>query len=162
MNKYLIIVIFFLGTTNCFSQSIFKIVPKPPVAAAAAATAETPIIKRVWRPTVVLPALKLVQSTRPESQLDGLLSPSTGGGISFQKLAFNSDTNKWESLISFSPATILLTGNLTADNPIDLSYVANVAFFNNLIAVGVGYDFGNVGDRSRLFFGINLGISLNN
>ena len=163
MKEKLLFIILVLFSKSVFSQGFFKPVEKPLIAADVA----SPTIVEKWefRPTVALPALKLVQSTRSNgAQIDGLLFTSTGGGVSLQKLKFdsNSGDNKWKSTFSWSPIIILLSGNLSADNPVDVSYAMNFGFFNNLLTIGGGYDFGAVGDRSRFFAGLSLGISLNN
>jgi len=115
-----------------------------------------------WRPIISLPAFKILESSRPDAKVDALLLTSTGGGISWQKLKKNDKSGKWESTFSFSPATILISGNLTSSNPIDISYATTVGFFNNLIMFGIGYDLGSVTGRSRVFGLVSIGINLNN
>lgn len=117
-----------------------------------------------WRPIVSLPTLKLTESVRPNTQLDALLLTSVGGGISLQKIKLE-DTeagSKAVSTFSWSPLTVLLSGNLTADNPIDLSVATTVGFFNNLIMIGGGYDLGTVNNRSRWFGVLSIGVNFNN
>lgn len=118
--------------------------------------------KWALRPIVVLPALKLTESTRKDAKLDALLLTSTGGGISYQRLVYNTEDKKYECTFSWSPLTVLLSGNLSSDNPIDLSLATTVGFFNNLIMFGCGYDLGSVGERSRFFGLLSIGINLNN
>jgi len=114
-----------------------------------------------WRPIVSLPALKLTKSSRPSAEVDALLLTSTGGGISIQKIDFDGD-NKAKSTFSWSPITILLSGNLSAENPIDISAATTVGFFNNLLMVGGGYDLGSVNGRGRWFGLVSIGINFNN
>lgn len=162
-------VIFIIGTTlvllivlkdNVYSQErglkkFFNSIPKP-------GDRFQDKTKNEWRPIVALPALKIVESSRSDAKVDALLLTSTGGGISWQRLKFDDDSKKWKSTFSFSPATILLSGNFTADSPIDISYAMTVGFFNNLIMIGGGYDLGSVSGRSRFFGLLSVGISFNN
>jgi len=115
-----------------------------------------------WRPIVSLPAFKITESTRPDAKVDALLLTSTGGGISIQKLVYNKEKKRYESSFSWSPVSILLSGNLSADNPIDLSYLTSLGFFNNIVMFGIGYDLGTVSGRSRLFGALSIGINFNN
>lgn len=127
------------------------------------------IPKTKWklRPLVSLPALKITQSTREDAEADVFLLTSTGGGISFQKLEAvppdqENPSGKWKSTFSWSPLTVLLSGNLAADDPIDLSLATTVGFFNNLLMFGVGYDLGTVEGRGRGFGVVSIGINFNN
>lgn len=43
-----------------------------------------------WRPVVAIPALKLIESTRENAQLDALVLTQVGGGVSYQKLEYDS------------------------------------------------------------------------
>ena len=124
---------------------------------------DTTIVKKKWefRPTVTLPAFKLVESTREDSNVDVFVLTSVGGGISLQKLKH--DGKKWKSQFSWSPLTILLSGNLNAeDTSLDLSIASTLGFFNNLLMVGGGYDLGSVKNRSRFFGLLSVGINFNN
>lgn len=143
-----------------FSQGFFKPIEKP--TAAQIAADRTVAEKSSWRPVVTLPALKLVETSREDAKIDALLLTSTGGGISWQKLKYDEEDEKWKSTFSVSPITILLSGNLSSETPIDISYAATVGFFNNLIMVGGGYDLGSVSGRSRFFGLISIGINFNN
>lgn len=142
------------------AQGFFKRLEKPTTAQIVADNSVTE--KSEWRPVVTLPALKLVETNREDAKVDALLLTSTGGGISWQKLKYDEEDEKWKSTFSVSPITILLSGNLSADTPIDISYAATVGFFNNLIMVGGGYDLGSVSGRSRFFGLISIGINFNN
>lgn len=152
---------FALGT--CFAQGLkqfFSPIPVPSEEFLPSEGGIKPSWK--WRPIVTLPALKLTESTRDGAELDALLLTSTGGGISFQKLFFNEKDQRWESTFSWSPATLLLSGNLSAENPIDISYVTTIGFFNNLLMLGAGYDLGFVENRSRFFGVVSIGVNFNN
>ena len=163
MRKFFFLLLFFLFTISITKaqsglKKFFSPVPKPTAALAPG----TPATRNEWRPVVSLPAMKLVESSRPDAKVDALLLTSTGGGISWQKLKLDAASNKWKCTFSFSPATFLLSGNFTADNPIDISYAMTVGFFNNLLMIGGGYDLGTVSGRSRFFGLISIGINFNN
>ena len=160
MKNVLLTLASLLVVAACNGQGLFKPIPAPSTEGPDP-TGKVPT-RSEWRPVVNLPALKLVESSRDDAKVDALLLTSTGGGISWQKLKWDSEEKKWKSTFSISPATILLSGNLSADNPIDISYAATVGFFNNLIMLGGGYDLGSVSDRSRFFGVISIGINFNN
>ncbi|MFN8337185.1 MAG: hypothetical protein U0U09_18780 [Cyclobacteriaceae bacterium] len=157
--KYFIALVLILITESAYSQKFFKPIPAVPQERANDTAAKK---KQEWRPVVALPAIKLVETSREDAKVDALLLTSTGGGICYQWLRWDEEDKKWKSQISLSPATILLSGNVTADSPIDLSYAMTVGFFNNTIMLGGGYDLGSVSDRSRFFGVISIGISFNN
>lgn len=115
----------------------------------------------LWRPVVSIPALKILESERKDALIDALLLTSTGGGISLQRV-FKDKDGRFESDISWSPITFLLSGNLTADSPLDLSVASTFGIANNAIMIGLGYDLGEVIDRNRLFFVLSIGINFNN
>jgi len=120
-------------------------------------------LKWEWRPTVTLPAFKIVESTREDSNIDVFVLSSVGGGISYQKLKFDDETQRWKSIFSWSPLTVLLAGNLNdPDTSLDLSLATTLGFVNNLFMIGAGYDFGRVEDRSRFFGLLSVGINFNN
>ena len=153
--------VFVLGT--CFGQglkSFFSPIPAPQLGILPSEGGTKPSWQ--WRPIVSLPALKLTESTRAGAKLDALLLTSTGGGISVQKLIFDETDKRWKSGFSWSPATILLSGNLSAEKPIDISYATTIGFFNNLLMFGAGYDLGFVENRSRIFGVVSIGINFNN
>lgn len=151
-----------LLSTNQASAGIgdfFRPIPRPGIVAEGASSGLS------WkaRPIVAIPALKITESNRDGAIIDANLLASTGGGLSVQRLRFDVERDKWTSDFSFSPATILLTGNLADESgPIDLSYATTVGFFNNLLMVGAGVDFGVVGERSRFFGLVSIGINFNN
>ena len=161
--KHLLFIIPFLFSSTAYSQSaidgFFKPIPKP----TDQQLFDTDVIKQnKWRPSITLPALKLVESSRDDAVVDALVLTSTGGGISYQMLEYDSKAEKWKSNFSFSPATILLSGNLTSDNPIDISYAMTLGIFDDMIMLGGGIDLGSVTGRSRWFGMISIGVSLNN
>lgn len=163
MKKFYYILFFSLFASISFAQGLkafFSPIPKP---VAKALPAEGGVEKNwSWRPIVSLPALKITESIRADAQVDALLLTSTGGGISIQKTVYEPATQRWKSVFSWSPATVLLSGNLSADNPINISYVTTIGFFNNLLMIGGGYDLGSVDGRSRVFGVLSIGINFNN
>lgn len=140
-------------------KEFFSIVPKPDPSKIEQAATQG---EWKWRPIVTLPALKITESTRPDAKADVFLLTSAGGGISYQRLIYNSGTEKWECKFSWSPLTILLSGNLTAAKPIDISLATTIGIFNNLIMYGLGIDLGEVQGRSRIFGLLSIGININN
>lgn len=116
----------------------------------------------IWefKPTVQIPAIKVTESIRDGAQLDATFLASTGGGITLQKRIVRDKKNY--AIFSWSPVIILLTGDTSKDNPLDLSYCSTVGIFNNLIQFGAGWDFGVVEERSRVFGVLSLGININN
>ena len=118
--------------------------------------------KSEWklRPVVNIPAFKVIESNRDNAEVDVLMLSSVGGGISLQNI--KRVNGKPYCNFSWSPVTFLLSGNLASDNPIDLSVATSFGIFNNLIMIGVGYDFGMVENRSRFFGLLSFGINFNN
>lgn len=116
----------------------------------------------IWefKPTVQIPAIKVTESVRDGAQLDATFLASTGGGITLQKTIEREKKNY--AIFSWSPVIILLTGDTSKDNPLDLSYCTTIGFFNNLIQFGAGWDFGVVEERSRFFGVLSLGINITN
>lgn len=155
--------IFSCTVSACFGQGIksfFSPIPKP---GEIVLPSEGGIDKPwKWRPIVSLPALKLTESTRADAQIDALLLTSTGGGVSLQKTYYDEVDKRWKSTFSWSPVTILLSGNLSSENPINISYATTIGFFNNLLMIGAGYDLGEVTGRSRYFGVLSIGINFNN
>lgn len=124
-----------------------------------------------WRPIVSIPALKITDSSRDGAKLDAMLLTSVGGGITWQKgknvKKFDNqgqEIERWRSSFSWSPATILLAGNFTNENStLDISYAQTIGFFDNLLMLGGGYNFGYVEEgRSRFFLLLSIGINFNN
>lgn len=118
--------------------------------------------KPIWefKPIVQIPAIKVTESTRENAQLDAPFLASTGGGITLQRRIVKNDKNY--ATFSWSPIMILLTGDTSKDDPLDLSFCTTVGFFNNLIQFGGGWDFGEVVGRSRGFLVISAGINITN
>lgn len=163
MKQIFFVFVFSCAVNACFGQglkSFFAPIPKPDEKILPSEGGTDKPWK--WRPVVSLPALKLTESTRLNAQVDALLLTSTGGGISIQKSYYDDGDKRWKSTFSWSPATILLSGNLSADNPINISYVTTVGFFNNLLMIGAGYDLGEVSGRSRFFGVLSIGVNFNN
>ncbi len=163
MKQILFAFAFSCVVSACFGQglkSFFAPIPKPDEKILPTEGGTKTAWK--WRPIVSLPALKLTESSRSDAKVDALLLTSTGGGISLQKTFYDKVDKRWKSTFSWSPATILLSGNLSADNPINISYATTVGFFNNLLMIGAGYDLGEVTGRSRFFGVLSIGINFNN
>jgi len=66
------------------------------------------------------------------------------------------------SNFSFSPLTVLISGDTAEGSTLDISYATTVGFFNNALMLGLGYDFGQVEGRRRTFFLLSVGINFNN
>ena len=154
-------------TQKNWLRRFFSSVPHPPLVLGL--EPPPPVRKTEWRPLVSLPALKITESTRPNTKVDALLLTSVGGGISLQYLEEYTDNSdpqqpikKWKSLVTWSPLTALLSGNLTADNPLDLSVASTIGFWDSRIMFGGGYDLGKVTGRSRWFGLLSIGINFNN
>ncbi len=113
-----------------------------------------------FKPTVQIPAIKVTESIRENAQLDATFLASAGGGLTLQNTIVKDGKNY--SKFSWTPVMFLLTGDTSKDNPLDLSYCTTVGFFNNLLQFGIGYDFGTVQDRSRVFGVLSLGINITN
>jgi hypothetical protein len=167
MKQTIVFIVFFSCLSDVsFAQNLkafFSPIPKPKTALAPGESYEK---MWKWRPTVALPALKLIDSDQGDRKLDAFLLASTGGGLSLQQGEFFTDNDqqkRWRCNFSWSPITVLLSGDLSADNPVNISYATTLGFFNNLLMIGVGYDFGDItGRNSRLFGLLSVGINLNN
>lgn len=118
--------------------------------------------KPIWefKPTVQIPAIKVTETVRENAQLDATFLASAGGGLTLQRTIIKNGSNY--ASLSWSPVLILLTGDTSKDNPLDSSYCSTLGFFNNLLQIGVGYDFGAVENRSRIFGVLTLGINITN
>lgn len=115
-----------------------------------------------FRPTVNIPAFKITESVRPEAEVDVSMLTSVGGGLALQSLGTDQN-GKTISKLSWSPITVLMSGNLTnSSNPIDLSVASTIGVFDDVIMFGGGYDLGAVEGRSRWFGLISIGINFNN
>lgn len=128
-------------------------------------------LSKHWKlgPSITIPPLRVQESLRNDAKLDVVLTASVGGGLSFQYVQTDPLTGTEERVFTWSPFTILLSGNSVEDmTNIDLSYAMTVGFFNDLIMTGFGYNFGdNVSlneagetvELSRWFFLLGLGVS---
>lgn len=114
------------------------------------------------KPIAQVPAIKIIESNRDGAELDAFILASAGGGITLQTVGQKDGKNY--SKFSWSPITILLTGDTSKDGAVlDLSWVSTVGFFNNLLQIGVGRDFGEIPtERSRWFGVLSLGVNLTN
>jgi hypothetical protein len=113
------------------------------------------------KPIAQIPAIKLTESSRENAQVDATLLVSAGGGFTIQRI--NTKKGKNYAPWSFSPVTILLSGDTSKEGAVlDFSWCSTLGFFNNVLQIGVGYDFGEVQNRSRWFGCLSLGINLTN
>lgn len=120
--------------------------------------------KWLWRPNVALPALKSYFSNAENTILDTYIFTSTGGGISYQRTFEDpNERNRYVNDISFSPITILVSGDFKNASPVNLAYMSSIGIANNSFMLGIGYDLGKVDeDRNRFFITLNIGINFNN
>ncbi len=116
------------------------------------------------KPSITLPAFKIYKSKKEHTIADVSVMSGIGGGISFVRYDADSkvkltngdpDVNLKTS-VTFSPITILLRKEADKGS-IDLSYAMTAGFFNDILMLGVGYDFGEVHDRNRLFILLSIG-----
>ena len=136
---------------------------------------ETALDNWYWRPSVVIPVFKIYGSKTSNTLVDVTLNGGIGGGLSIVKYTDTTGTNPLKTVIvngesvtgqdtqpeisfSFSPCTVLMSKE-SNDSTIAISYAMTVGFFNNTIVMGIGYDFGQVVDRSRLFGLLSIGAS---
>ncbi|MEQ9264596.1 MAG: hypothetical protein RLN81_05205 [Balneolaceae bacterium] len=159
MKKIILLIAFFSISNAAFSQSAFEGFFSPLEKLQDDAT-EAEKKTNKFRPVIVLPAFKIVESSRSDAKIDAQVLTSTGGGVSYQMLKYDKDKEAWKSYFTWSPLTILLSGD--TDDSLDVSYATTFGFFNNAVMIGGGYDFGSVGDRSRWFGLISIGINFNN
>lgn len=124
--KHFFILLFCLTASSAVGQYFFKPIPALTDDKKGVEPAKK---KQEWRPVVAFPAIKIVEAIREDAKVDALLVTSTNGGICDQWLRWDDEDEKWKADISLSPATIFLSGNVTADFPIDLSYAMAVGFF---------------------------------
>jgi hypothetical protein len=126
------------------------------------------------RPSVVIPVFKIYESKKDNRKLDVSMNSGIGGGISLVRYKDATTPSKKVRVIkddgtiteevevkadvsfSFSPLTVLMSKSAEEGN-IDLSYASTMGFFNNTFVVGIGYDFGEVVDRSRWFGLLSIG-----
>lgn len=128
-------------------------------------------ISKDWKlgASITVPPLRVQESIRDNAKVDVVLSSSIGGGLSFMYVKKDPVSGEESRIFSWSPLTILLSGNTTEDfDKVDLAYATTVGFFDDLIMTGIGYNFGSNlytndnGDEveiSRWFFLLGLGLS---
>ncbi len=170
MKTLFVFFILCIGSVSTFSQSALKkfFSPIPPLTDKELQAEGGSRTKWDWRPAATIPALKLVESSRPNASIDGYMLTSAGGGITYQKLVWESNEDnpkkgKWVSKFSWSPLTVLVAGNFDGNTAIDVSPAMTVGFFQNLLMLGGGYDLGTVpSGRSRFFGAISININFNN
>lgn len=158
MKSFLVLAILLFLSPALKAQSPFEYFFKPrPIPTDTQDFGES----RKWefKPTVQLPGLKLVESTRESAEIDAFILTSVGGGITYQNSGVKNGKNY--AFLSFSPM-VLLSGNIAEDGAVlDFSFAGSVGFFNNLLQLGIGRDFGNVpSDRSRIFGLLSIGVNL--
>lgn len=123
-------------------------------------TTRAPFVTANWdfKPMVQIPALKVVKSKRANAELDASFFTSAGGGISLQRTILKGTNN----YTTFSTSLIaLVNGDTSKDDPLDLSCALTIGFFDNILQLGIGRDFGSV-NGSRWFGLLSAGINLTN
>ena len=124
-------------------------------------------LPRRWalRPTVTIPAVRLVRSARAGAELDAQLLSSVGGGVTFESLRWEQPATgdgRYVADLTWSPATVLFTGRTEGGTTtLDVAWATGVGFFDNRIQVGAGYNFGAVAARQRVFGLLSVGINFN-
>jgi hypothetical protein len=117
-----------------------------------------------WRPSVVIPAFKARLSNKANTDIDFLLSPQIGGGISLSNIEKITDQNNQPATyrkFSWSPATFLITNKSGDNNDLALTYATTVALFDDLIVFGLGYDLGDTEKRwQRPHLLLSFGVSI--
>lgn len=126
------------------------------------------------RPSVVIPVFKIYESKNDNRKVDVSMNSGIGGGVSLvwykdatkpseKKQVINADGTLGEAVevkadvaFSLSPLTVLMSKSAEEGN-IDISLAGTMGFFNNTFVIGVGYDFGEVVDRSRWFGLLSIG-----
>lgn len=108
-----------------------------------------------FKPEISIPALKITESTRPGAMLDVTIFTSAGGGVTYERSTLRDGKNY--APIAFS-LMAFLSGNSADKQPIDIAGGFTVEFFNHLIQLGTGYNFGaNGGPFGLLSAGFALG-----
>lgn len=117
-----------------------------------------------WRPSVVIPAFKARLSNKANTDIDFLLSPQIGGGISISQIKKIKDQNNQDATyrqFSFSPLTCLITNKSGDNNDLALTYAATVALFDDVFVFGLGYDLGDTEKRwQRPHLLLSFGVSI--
>jgi hypothetical protein len=130
-------IIILLIVSVCFTTSI----------TAQNITGDNLIIGKGWvlTPSIIIPPFMMRESVRPGAKLDAVLVAGVGGGIALTYQNTNSLTGDTRDIFSWSPFTIIMSGNLSQDttNEIDVMYATTISFFNGLIVTGPCYQLGN-------------------
>ncbi|MFN8366755.1 MAG: hypothetical protein U0Y96_05880 [Candidatus Kapaibacterium sp.] len=118
----------------------------------------------MWKPTVHIPAVKVIESSDTSRLLDAYLLASAGGGLTYQFTESKKVDDVTENYALFSASLIfLLNGKVATEQNLDLALGVTVGGWNNLLELGVGYDFGTViNGRSRVFGLLSIGLNLTN
>jgi len=123
-----------------------------------AAEAQTPVRKWLLEPDLSIGAVKIVQNAE-HNGVSGEVFSMAGIGVGYNRLEWNVEKATWDLYYGFA-FDLFVGGSL--DGQFNVSPVGKVSFFDGWIQVGVGYDLGYVGDRSRTFglFSTNFGGAL--
>lgn len=139
-----------------------------------AQTAKDIQLGKKWKlaPSITIPPLMLRESPEENVGFDVVFTASIGGGIAFKYCEIDPVTGESDSQFSWSPFTILISGDTKSETPdLSVAYAMTVGFFDDLIQTGFGYDFGDnriTNDDgaevtiSRWFFLLGLGFSFGN
>ena len=113
--------------------------------------------------SITIPVLKIVDVGGKDGvEAQAELYTGLGGGVCFSYQSTYADGTE-HRIFTFSPLTILLSGQEGAEDTtiLNIAYAMTTGFFDDKIMVGVGRDFGEVGDRSRWFMMMSLGVTFN-
>ena len=121
-------------------------------------------------PSITIPPLMLRESVREGAKLDAVLVAGVGGGVAIYWGKVDPVTGKRGRDFSFSPLTIIMSGNVSQDtaNELDIGYAMTVGFFDDLVMTGVGYflgsnlvymEDGSTREISRWFWMLGVGVS---
>lgn len=152
MIRSLFIALLVLVTGQCFSQSLFKPLPKPTLRYSYTSRAtgsrltlldSTVLTENVFRPLVVAgyaPAKQLV----------------TGAGIGYQHMTYDTDSKKWKE--QYGLGVLFWAAGNVQPGPTTPAFGIGPAlsFLNNLISVGYIYDMTNGKWIPEVSLGVNL------
>lgn len=114
--------------------------------------------------SITIPVVKIVESTRENVDFDAMLFSGVGGGVALSYSQSYQDITglvKKVRIFTFSPLTILLQGDYTTDEFLNIAYAFTIGFYNDKLMVGLGHDFGTVAaGQSRWFGMMSVGIML--
>lgn len=113
-----------------------------------------------FRADVVIPMFKITPSKEKGIITQVNMLTDIGGGLQLANFK-NNNNGEPVNIFSFSPFTVLVSGD--PDQFINLSWASTIGFHNNIVQMGVGYDFGKI-DASRIgrwFFLLSAGIEFN-